>query len=184
MSTAGVLLAAGSGSRFAGAEHKLLISVRGRPLYRWALEHALAAGLDELIVVTGAAVLDLPPSVTVAHNDRWAEGQAGSVHVGLAAAEANGHEAAVIGLADQPGVPTEAWRRVAAAMVPIAVAVYAGRRANPVRLHREVWRLLPTEGDEGARTLMRLRPELVTEVPCPGDPADIDTVEDLTTWNS
>ena len=184
MSTAGVLLAAGSGSRFAGSEHKLLISVRGRPLYRWALEHALAAGLDELIVVTGAAVLDLPPSVTVAANERWAEGQAGSVQVGLAAAEAGGHEAAVIGLADQPGVPTEAWRRVAAAEVPIAVAVYAGKRANPVRLHREVWRLLPTEGDEGARTLMRLRPELVTEVPCPGDPADIDTVEDLTTWNS
>ena len=184
MSTAGVLLAAGSGSRFAGAEHKLLISVRGRPLYQWALGHALAAGFDELIVVTGAAVLDLPPSVTVAPNDRWAEGQAGSVHVGLAAAEVAGHEAVVIGLADQPGIPTEAWRRVAAAHAPIAVAVYEGRRANPVRLHREVWPLVPEDGDEGARTLMRLRPELVTEVPCPGDPADIDTVEDLTTWNS
>ena len=184
MSTAGVLLAAGSGSRFAGAEHKLLVSVRGRPLYLWALEQALAAGLDELIVVTGAAALTLPSPVTVARNDRWAEGQAGSVHVGLAAAEASGHEAAVIGLADQPGVPAEAWRRVAAAAVPIAVAVYAGRRGNPVRLHHEVWPLLPITGDEGARIVMRLRPELVTEVPCPGDPADIDTVEDLATWNS
>ncbi|MDY7100557.1 MAG: nucleotidyltransferase family protein [Actinomycetota bacterium] len=185
MTTAAVVLAAGGGSRFEGPVHKLLTPFRGRALASWALDAASRAGLDELIVVTGAVDLAgvLPADAHVVSNPRWDEGQATSVRVALDAAGARGHDAVVIGLADQPLVPAEAWRRVGGCDSHIAVATYDGRRRNPVRLASSVWSLVASTGDEGARTVIRLRPDLVTEVACPGDPGDVDTLEDLDRWN-
>jgi molybdenum cofactor cytidylyltransferase len=185
VSTAAVVLAAGAGARYAGPTHKLRAAFRGRALGLWAIERAARAELDETIVVVGAVVLPVPVGVTVVHNPDWEGGQRGSLRVALAHASAAGHDAVVVGLADQPLVPTSAWRAVAAATdSPIAIATYEGRRGNPVRLAASIWPRLPAGADEGARSLFRLSPELVTEVACTGDPVDIDTVEDLERWNS
>jgi CTP:molybdopterin cytidylyltransferase MocA len=185
MTTAAVLLAAGRGARFLGDTHKLLMPFRGRPLYLHAVTAVLEAGFDETVVVTGAAPLELPDTVTVVPNPRWADGQATSVRTALEHAEARSHDTVVVGLADQPLIPAEAWRLVGAPDDrPVSVATYEGRRGNPVRLRRDVWPLVPTEGDEGARTLIKSRQDLVRAVACPGNPVDIDTVEDLRRWNS
>jgi CTP:molybdopterin cytidylyltransferase MocA len=192
MSVAAVILAAGAGTRFtrddpaAAAGAKLLYAVKGRPLVVWAIAPALEAGMDEVVVVDGAAELGavMPEGVTLLHNHRWHDGQATSLQVALGWCARQGHLAAVIGLGDTPGLTPAAWQSVATAPDgPIVFATYEGRRGHPVRLDASVWPLLPTTGDEGARSLASGRPELVREVPCVGSPADFDTPEALTQWN-
>lgn len=187
--TVGLLLAAGGGSRFIGGGHKLTADLAGKPVYQWALEAAVAADIGPVIVVTGAIEIPINghdltattanKSVTLVHNPKWAEGMAGSLQIGLAAARELGAEAVVVGLADQPLVTASTWRQLAASPSPIAVAIYNERRGNPVRVHTELWEMIPKSGDEGARSLLRIFPELVEEVSCNGSSSDIDTLEDL-----
>lgn len=200
MTRAVLLLAGGSGSRFDGEDHKLDVDFRGRPLAAHALEVVrglLGCCVDQVYLVTGAATLapalewlaagesvaidDL--GFTIVHNRNWADGQAASLAVGIDRAAADGHDAVIVGLADQPLIGPDAWRAVAAAEGPIVTATFGGRRRPPVKLDRSVWGLLPRSGDEGARSLIRLRPDLVSEVACSGNPIDIDTREDLRRWS-
>lgn len=191
-STVAIVLAAGAGSRFRGTRHKLLTPLHGRAVLDHVLDHVTQAGFGHVVVVTGAVDVGeviAPwsrhvPGMREVHHLAWAQGQAGSLHAGIDAARALGATAVVVGLGDQPFVPASAWRAVALAAGSIVVASYEGQRSPPVKLHHSVWPLLPTTGDEGARALMRLRPDLVSAVPCSGNPGDIDTLEDLARWSS
>ncbi len=202
--TAAVVLAGGAGSRFQasvenadlpnqeqgpGPRHKLLVEFRGAPLVSWAIEAAHTASFERLYVISGAVpIAEIASAASggtavVVENDNWRSGQASSLAAAIDAAQAEGFDAVVIGLGDQPLVPAEAWRAVAKGEGPIVVASFGGKRRPPVKLDKSVWNDVPRDGDEGARNLFRLRPELVSEISCAGNPVDIDTIEDLDQWN-
>ena len=190
--TIAVLLAAGAGSRFDGDGHKLDADLNGATVAEHAVRAALDADIGTAIVVTGAVAPSLPSlraevadgAISFVANPNWAEGQSTSLRSAVDIARARHAHAMVVGLADQPFVTAEDWRAVGASRSPIAVAEYDGRSRPPVRLHHSVWPLLPITGDHGARHLIRLRPQLVERVPCQGSDADIDTLEDLRSWQN
>ena len=92
----------------------------------------------------------LPAGVAAIENPRWGEGQATSIQAAVGWARDSGFDAVVIGLGDQPLIPAEAWRAVAASSSPIAVATFDGQRRPPTRLAASVWPLLPTRGRSGS----------------------------------
>ena len=184
--TLGVLLAAGSGTRFLGSQHKLLSHIDGQTIFSRSLSAMTGSHLDGFIVVSGAVDLsDQIGDVEEVHNPDWKSGQRSSVITAMQFARMQGYDAIVVGLADQPFLTSQAWTNVASSTSPIAIATYNGARGNPVRLHSSVWDTfedLDADPDAGARSLIHMHPELVRGVVCEGNSADIDTTEDLDTW--
>ncbi len=157
---AGILLAAGASRRM--GQPKLLLPWNGMPLVRHAAVTALAAGLDQLVVVTGfrsehvVAALD-GLGLTTVHNAEWLDGQSSSLRAGVAAvAEA---DAAIVLLSDQPllrastiALLIDTYRRTSAVLV---APRYGGRRGNPVLFDRSLFKALQAiEGDRGAREVI------------------------------
>lgn len=199
---AGVLLAAGEGSRF--GRPKALVELDGQTLAARGVNVLRTGGADPILVVIGAAQVNLDGIHTV-YNEQWRTGMGSSLRAALRAlTDAEGAEGAegpqdrtaatlpvdvgavVVALADQPLVGTDAVARLIAAYrggASVAVAGYHGKPRNPVLLAREHWPevIAAATGDQGARAFLRARPELVTLVECgdTGSPDDIDTAADL-----
>ena len=180
---AGVLLAAGEGSRF--GQPKALVELNGHTLAERGVNLLRAGGAHPILVVTGAAPVELDGTQSV-YNPEWRTGMGSSLRAALQALSDTDVGAVVVALADQPLVGAEAVARLIAAHrdgASVAVAAYHGQPRNPVLLAREHWAevIAMATGDQGARTFLRTRPDLVTLVECgdTGRPDDIDTPADL-----
>jgi molybdenum cofactor cytidylyltransferase len=182
MSVGALVLAAGAGRRFGGV--KQLAEVDGRPL----LEHAAlaVAGFSPRVVVLGhaaeeiRAIVDLHGAEPALCAD-WEEGQSASLRCGIAAL--GDVDAAVVALADMPGVTAAAVEAVVLAWDGLAGAVratYAGEPGHPVLLARELLdRAGELQGDVGFRALLDGARVINVEAGHLADPADIDTREEL-----
>lgn len=166
----GIVLAAGAGTRF-GAPKVLAADWLSR-----AVDALYGGGCREVIVVLGAAVVDVPAPARAVVAEDWADGMAASLRAGLRAADG---DPAVLHVVDTPDVGADVVARVLAAAggSGLARAVFDGRPGHPVVIARRHWpALLETlHGDVGARAFLAGRDDVVA-VEC-GDLAtgrDID----------
>jgi molybdenum cofactor cytidylyltransferase len=184
--TAAIVLAAGLSRRM--GRPKLLLELYGKPVIRHAVESVIAAGIRQVLVVTGpdqeplARALD-GLDVRFAVNPTPESGQGSSVGVGVSALP-SGTDAALIALADQPGVPAEVIPALIEALKQpgkaIAAPRYSDGLGNPVLFAASVFLELRTlGGDRGARAVVERDPSRLAVVDISSAmPRDIDTPED------
>jgi CTP:molybdopterin cytidylyltransferase MocA len=174
---AGVLLAAGAGTRY-GMPKAL---AEGGDWLRACVTALADGGCDDVVVVLGAAVVDVPAPARVVVADDWEQGLSASVRAGVTAIDA---AYVVLHTVDTPDVGADAVRRVlgAARSSPsgLARARYGDRPGHPVVIARRHWPQLLNglRGDEGARPFLHDRTDVVA-VDC-ADLASGDDIDAIT----
>ena len=184
-----IVLAAGRGSRFLGADHKLAQSLGALTVLGSTLQQAIASQLP-VVVVTTEGLAELARRSVAARDvivlpEVGTPGQSGlgmghSISIGVAARpDASGW---LILPGDMPQVQARTLLAVAHQLAhhPVVYAQYKGRRGHPVGFSAELYSELVTlGGDEGARRLIARYPTLGLEVDDPGVLLDVDTLADL-----
>lgn len=181
MTTCGLVLAAGAGTRFGSSTSKLLADLDGRPL----LEHAVRAqcaveALERVVVVLGACSDQILERVEFGRAEpvvcpEWEAGQSASLRCGVG--RLSGAERVIVTLGDEPLITPEVIARFVGAPAG-ARAVYDGRPGHPVVLGpAQLAELKELSGDRGARALLGDGPQIECSALCSG--ADVDTPADL-----
>ncbi len=205
---AGILLAAGLGSRLGGG--KMLLPFRSAPLPAHVLKAVLAAGnLSRLVLVLGRDAEALtralkqslpgypPARLETVVNPHPEEGMSSSLRLGLETLlrgpQGKSIQSVAVFLGDQPLIRPETLRALYAAHSgalagnpehPATAPEYQGRRGNPVILSRVLFpRIVRLSGDVGAREILAgIGPDLLRlPVNDPGVIHDVDTPEDYET---
>ncbi len=186
MVVTGVILAAGTASRFGSP--KQLLPFDGAPLLERVAANAGGSALDRVIVVLGSAAEEIRSEVDlgraeVADNRAFGAGCASSLRAGLAAA--GDCAALMLLLGDQPGVTAAiidrvllAWR----AQRPwAAVTDYRGTAGHPFVFSNAAFdELALLRGDKAVWGLIERFPDRIERIEVDEElPPDIDSPADL-----
>lgn len=183
-----LVVAAGSGRRFQGGEHKLAQPLGGPgsgTVLGRTVRQAIATQLPVLVVTTPSqrelvAGLAAARDILVLGEAEATRGMGHSIAAGVA--ERSGAAGWLVLPGDMPLVRPGTLLAVAAALEHHAVvfAQHQGRRGHPVGFGAELYsELVRLDGDDGARRVTLRYPALGLEVDDPGVLMDVDTVADL-----
>jgi len=182
-----VVLAAGRGSRFRGASHKLEQMLNGMSVLAHTLGQALASHLPVVVVTTPALAAQARRVVATRDLVLMPEvGSAAGLGLGTSIAAGVGAQPDAPGWiilpADMPLVQPATLIAVAHALEQhtVAYAQHAGRRGHPVGFAAGLFsELVKLSGDEGASRMVSRFPAQGVDVDDPGVLLDLDTVEDM-----
>lgn len=184
-----IVLAAGRGSRFKAALHKLMQPFGGSTVLGTTLEHAIESGLPVRAITTSGLTAEASRHVALRDIVELPEsGSAGLDHLGMGYSIASGVSASadasgwLVLPGDMPMVRSSTLAAVADALAQHAVAYaqHQGRRGHPVGFAAELYsELVQLTGDEGARRIVARFPSFGVEVDDPGVLIDLDTADDL-----
>ena len=181
-----VILAAGESRRMGQPKQMLLVD--GQPMLGRVVRVVLAAGLDDVVVVLGAAAAEVKQAlaglpVRTVINDAWQQGMATSLRTGLTLVSPAA-EAALFVPADLPCLTAQTIMAVvdcfASTGKPIVIPTCRGRRGNPVLFARRLFpELLAVQGDQGGRAIFASHQQEIglVEVGDEGILLDVDTPE-------
>ena len=180
-----ILLAAGGSSRL--GKPKQLLPYGDKTLVQHALDTALTAAPQQVVVVTGAHRDLLPPndSFHIEYNTDWKEGIASSIPSGLNALlkKEPGIDAVIFIVCDQPYMSATLLKELMDAHAvmgkEIVASAYADTVGIPALFGKSFFTALSgLNGDEGAKRIIMQNPESVAVVGFPQGNIDIDTAGD------
>lgn len=183
----GALLAAGTASRFEGA-NKLLAILDGEPVVARAARTLTESSLDGLVAIAGhdreRVAATLPDRIEVLDNPEYEQGQSSSIRRAVEAARERDADAVLFALGDMPRVRVETVEKLCSAYREgageIVAPRYDGCRGNPVLFDSRYFDALArVEGDAGGRELLESESVAWVAVEDPGIHRDVDTVADL-----
>jgi len=189
---AGIILAAGTSTRF--ARPKQLLLLKDKYMIEWVLDAALGSRLDRIVLVLGDShqmvleALDQKlqnSKLSIEICTEFHKGQSHSLRAGLSKVK-DDFTAVMFLLGDQPMISSATinilLERYRADDKDICVPTCRGKRKNPTTFsHRFYRQLMEIRGDKGARELIDQNPDRISTVEL-DDPLiflDIDTPQDF-----
>ncbi|MFP3162419.1 MAG: nucleotidyltransferase family protein [Acidianus hospitalis] len=181
MKIGAVILAAGESKRF--GKNKLLEKINGKSIIENVLENVDI----ERVIIVGKYAEELLPHLKneiIIYNPKWKEGISSSIKLGLRFFQ--NYDGVLIVLGDMPFVKREDIHKIINTFNSDCNAViptYKGNWGNPVLLSRKIFdKVMTITGDEGAKKILKSTENLCF-VECDyGVIIDIDTVNDLLTF--
>jgi molybdenum cofactor cytidylyltransferase len=187
-----IILAAGISKRM--GQPKVLLSLCGKPLFRYSVDAAIIAGLKPIVLVGGKYVeeqikhvADLT-DIEVIENKEYESGMASSLKVGIKALMGRA-DAMVVYLADQPFVPPIVTKKILESYyqhrkegIRILRPAYSGIPGHPILFDADLFKEFEfISGDEGGKSIIKNYNSRLKILPFENAQwgMDTDTPEDL-----